>query len=83
MILTHFYFLKPKIWFPEFKKQSNGNFEVDDDGNYLINEKDSFDDSHTIRYYKPRIEGLFARIERWKSKTSGEIKWRIITKGQM
>ncbi|HKJ40523.1 MAG TPA: SpvB/TcaC N-terminal domain-containing protein, partial [Sunxiuqinia sp.] len=29
---------------------------------------------------KPRIEGLFARIERWKNKTSGEIKWRIITR---
>ena len=34
----------------------------------------------TIRFYQPRIEGLFARIERWTEKSSGIIKWRVITK---
>lgn len=34
----------------------------------------------TIHRYRPRIEGLFARIERWKSKATGEIHWRSITR---
>ncbi|MEL7586539.1 MAG: SpvB/TcaC N-terminal domain-containing protein [Prolixibacteraceae bacterium] len=65
---------------PEFKKQNDGTFERDGNGNYLIREEDSPDGDHIIRYYKPRIEGLFARIERWKNKSSGELKWRMITK---
>ena len=33
-----------------------------------------------IRKYRPRIEGLFVRIERWKKVDSGEIHWRSISK---
>jgi RHS repeat-associated protein len=33
----------------------------------------------TIHQYRPRIEGLFARIERWTDQTTGEIHWRSIT----
>ncbi|MEO1144102.1 MAG: SpvB/TcaC N-terminal domain-containing protein, partial [Cyanobacteria bacterium J06638_22] len=33
-----------------------------------------------IRHYRPRIEGLFARIERWTAIESGEIHWRSISK---
>lgn len=33
----------------------------------------------TIHRYRPRIEGLFARIERW-TKDDGETHWRTITK---
>jgi RHS repeat-associated protein len=33
-----------------------------------------------IHRYRPRIEGLFARIERWTSQASGEIHWRSITR---
>jgi hypothetical protein len=65
---------------PEFRKEIDGSFSIDTDGNYIIKEKDSADGIFTIRFYKPRIEGLFARIERWSSKTSQEIKWRVITK---
>ncbi len=64
----------------EFRKEANGTFSKDADDNYIINEKDSPDGLFTIRFYKPRIEGLFARIERWTHKTTGEIKWRVITK---
>ena len=46
---------------------------------YIIQEKDSPDHYFTIRFYKPRIEGLFARIERW-TKKGGQIKWRVIRK---
>jgi RHS repeat-associated protein len=64
----------------EFKKENDGSFSVDANGDYIINEKDSSDGSYKIRFYKPRIEGLFARIERWTEKVTGKIKWRVITK---
>jgi RHS repeat-associated protein len=34
----------------------------------------------TIHRYRPRIEGLFARIERWTKVDSGETHWRSISK---
>jgi len=40
-------------------------------------------DSHPaflIHRYRPRIEGLFARIERWTEKSSGSIHWRSISR---
>ncbi|MGH6636410.1 MAG: SpvB/TcaC N-terminal domain-containing protein [Gammaproteobacteria bacterium] len=33
-----------------------------------------------VRRYRPRIEGLFARIERWTNKQTGETHWRSISK---
>lgn len=35
---------------------------------------------YTIHRYRPRIEGLFARIERWTNQATGEIYWRSITR---
>ena len=37
-------------------------------------------DGYCIRKYRPRIEGLFARIERWTKVDSGEIHWRSTSK---
>jgi RHS repeat-associated protein len=34
----------------------------------------------TIKRYRPRIEGLFARIERWTNKENGDTFWRSISK---
>ena len=34
---------------------------------------------YTIHRYRPRIEGLFARIERW-TKSDGKVHWRSISK---
>src|SRR5205085_3259886 len=34
----------------------------------------------TIHRYRPRIEGIFARIERWTATATGEVHWRSITK---
>ncbi|MDR0516893.1 MAG: hypothetical protein LBH25_07610, partial [Fibromonadaceae bacterium] len=34
---------------------------------------------HLIRQYRPRIEGGFARIERWTGKSSGLSHWRTIS----
>ena len=35
---------------------------------------------YQIQRYRPRIEGLFARIERWTNTTTGEAYWRSISK---
>ena len=35
---------------------------------------------YTIRPYRPRIEGLFTRIERWTEVSTGISHWRTITK---
>jgi hypothetical protein len=37
-------------------------------------------DTYTIRRYRPRIEGLFARIERWTRHVDGDVHWRSISK---
>jgi Salmonella virulence plasmid 65kDa B protein/Insecticide toxin TcdB middle/C-terminal region/Insecticide toxin TcdB middle/N-terminal region len=34
----------------------------------------------TIHHYRPRIEGLYARIERWTNIATREIHWRSITR---
>jgi RHS repeat-associated protein len=35
---------------------------------------------YLVQRYRPRIEGLFARIERWTNQQTGEIHWRSITR---
>jgi len=49
-------------------------------GNPVIKEQPSPDNLYTVRFYRPRIEGLFSRIERWTALETGLIKWRVITK---
>lgn len=75
-----FLFSEAEDLVPAFQKQVDGSFVQDAAGNYVIDEKDAPDGVHTIRRYCPRIEGLFARIERWQHKTSGEMKWRVTTR---
>ncbi len=41
---------------------------------------DSPDGQFKVHRYRPRIEGLFARIERWTKVDSGEVHWRSMTK---
>jgi RHS repeat-associated protein len=36
--------------------------------------------TYAIKRYRPRIEGLFARIERWRRQTDGDIHWRATSK---
>jgi RHS repeat-associated protein len=35
---------------------------------------------YIIHRYRPRVEGLFARIERWTERSSGKLFWRSISK---
>ncbi|MGH9262560.1 MAG: SpvB/TcaC N-terminal domain-containing protein, partial [Acidimicrobiales bacterium] len=34
---------------------------------------------YRVERYRPRTEGLFARIERWRHRDSGDVFWRAIT----
>ncbi|MGI0487704.1 SpvB/TcaC N-terminal domain-containing protein [Pantanalinema rosaneae CENA516] len=36
--------------------------------------------TYTVQRYQPRIEGLFARIERWQHQETGDVHWRSVTK---
>ncbi|MGD2089729.1 MAG: SpvB/TcaC N-terminal domain-containing protein [Candidatus Aminicenantes bacterium] len=38
------------------------------------------DNTYRIKRYRPRIEGLFARIERWTNTQTNEIHWRSISR---
>jgi RHS repeat-associated protein len=35
---------------------------------------------HRVRRYRPRTEGLFARIERWERTLDGDVHWRVTTR---
>jgi hypothetical protein len=35
---------------------------------------------YRVQAYRPRVEGLFARVERWTNVATGVIHWRSITK---
>lgn len=37
-------------------------------------------DGYRVRHYRPRVEGLFARIERWTCCASGVSHWRSISR---
>ncbi|MFB2833323.1 SpvB/TcaC N-terminal domain-containing protein [Floridanema evergladense] len=60
---------------PILVQNSHGNWERETLPQRTIN-----DINYRIQRYRPRIEGLFARIERWTNLTSGETHWRSISK---
>ncbi len=67
---------------PEFKKDAAGKW-MNKDGKHVILEEPRTIDGITycVRHYRPRIEGLFARIERWTNEAKpGDIFWRSISK---
>jgi hypothetical protein len=64
---------------PVFKTDSiTGEFVKDAKGNFVYDEFPH--DGYLVRRYRPRIEGLFARIERWTGQNDGDVYWRSITK---
>ena len=40
-------------------------------------------DGYCVKRYRPRIEGLFARIERWTCLETGEAHWRSLSKNNI
>ncbi len=64
---------------PVYRQAANGDWQRDAQGNFLIHEDER--DGYFIRRYRPRIEGLFARIERWTSTTDPtDVHWRSLSK---
>ena len=64
---------------PICKKDKTGNWVNDDEGDLVI--EDIERDGYAVRRYRPRIEGLFARIERWTNQTdAADSFWRSISK---
>jgi RHS repeat-associated protein len=64
---------------PVFKKKPNGEWELDADGRRVIDEGPR--DGYVVRRYRPRIEGLFARIERWTNTSDhSDVHWRSVSK---
>jgi RHS repeat-associated protein len=55
---------------------------TDTPGNWNLQDVSSPDGKYVIRRYQPRIEGLFARIERW-TRSDGDVHWRSISKDNM
>lgn len=64
---------------PEFQREPNGEFSLSAEGDFVIREEDSSDNLYRIRFYKPRIENSFQRIERWTRKSDGLIQWRVLS----
>ena len=65
----------------EFQRDTDG-FWVRDSGGALVVHEDEFN-GYCVRRYRPRIEGLFARIERWTNidpAKSDDVFWRSISK---
>jgi RHS repeat-associated protein len=53
----------------------DGSRELVDDATYTT----LGGEPHRVYRYRPRIEGLFARIERWVRTGDGDTHWRVIT----
>ncbi|VVO04135.1 hypothetical protein PS710_02909 [Pseudomonas fluorescens] len=67
---------------PEFKRDAAGNW-VFEDGKHVVHEESRTVDgaSYRLRRYRPRMEGLFARIERWTNTCEAtDVFWRSISK---
>ena len=63
---------------PVFKKDSEGKWIHNPNGDLVFDEESR--DGYVVRRYRPRIEGLFARIERWTRKDNRDTHWRSISK---
>lgn len=62
---------------PVLEKQADGSWEKQP-GSQTLNGQ-----SYRISYYRPRIEGLFARIEKWTNSVTGEAHWKTIDRNNL
>ena len=67
---------------PGSKRDAGGFWVRDPSGRFVVHEETRTVDgvAYRVRRYRPRIEGLFARIERWVRTSSGDTHWRSISK---
>jgi RHS repeat-associated protein len=65
---------------PEFKKDASGNWILHEGKHVIFDEQRTVNSvAYTVRRYRPRIEGLFARIERWTRNSDGDTHWHSIS----
>lgn len=64
---------------PVYRKDDADDWVRDAQGNLVIHEDER--DGYIIRRYRPRIEGLFAHIERWTNVADpNDVHWRSISR---
>ena len=63
---------------PVYQRTAQGDWERDAKGNLAVDEEER--EGHTVRLYRPRTEGLFARVERWTRLSDSDVHWRSISK---
>ncbi|MBD2026809.1 SpvB/TcaC N-terminal domain-containing protein [Leptolyngbya sp. FACHB-711] len=64
---------------PVYQRDDQGNWVRDPQGKLIIEQDDI--DGYQVRRYRPRTEGLFARIEQWsKIDRPEDVHWRSISK---
>lgn len=64
---------------PAYQRDPSGFWVRDQTGHLVMHEDER--DGYRVRRYRPRIEGLFARIERWTNSTDpSDTFWRSISK---
>lgn len=64
---------------PTLIKQNDGTWKRDF-FEKPADEEPYIGEAYIVQRYRPRIEGLFARIERWENKETGDVHWESITK---
>ena len=66
---------------PEFAKDATGEWVIRE-GKHVLHERlrTVGGIEFTVRRYRPRTEGTFARIERWTRRSDGGVHWRSITR---
>lgn len=68
---------------PVYARNGEGELVPEDgatssDGDYKVDEK--LQDGFMVRQYRPRIEGLYSRVERWTGQLDPEdVHWRMIS----
>ena len=67
---------------PEFEKDTVGNWVIKNGQHVVYNKQRTVDGfTYAVRRFHPRIEGLFARIERWTNLAdSRDVHWRSISR---
>lgn len=64
---------------PDYHRDPESFWVLDKTNQFIVHEDEIH--GYLVRRYRPRIEGLFARIERWTNKSdSSDVFWRSISK---
>ena len=63
---------------PVYRKNPDGSWSHNQQGQLLYDEEPR--NGYRVKAYRSRIEGLFARIERWTRLIDGDTHWRSISK---